>query len=82
MKKIVVCIQSNGKFVVGPNGMVALAEKTVEFDWATHTWTYDNDNRNLIIEEGFITVLIVPLERLNYLRVVDIPEEEEPDETH
>lgn len=53
-----------------------------DFDWATHTWTYDNDNRNLIIEEGFNTVLIVPIERLNYLRVVDIPEEEEPDETH
>lgn len=80
MKKIVVCIQNNGRFFVDQDGMVVKAEETFEFDWATHDCVA---NKKLLrVKEGNNTVLIVPLERLNYLRVVDVPEEEEPHETH
>lgn len=82
MKKIVVCVQKNGRFVVGPNGMVWQAEETFEFDWVSHEFAIDEDNQLLKIEEGLFVVMIVPLDKLNYVRVVDIPDEEEPDETH
>lgn len=80
MKKIVVCVRSNGKFIVGPNGMVALKEEKFKFDWATHDCVANE--KLLSVKEGDYTVLIVPLERLNYLRVVDVPEEEEDDATN